>query len=59
MFPGNAQSCTAKNGKRCIFPFFHKGRRFNGCTNFDAPPGDPAWCSTKVQFGGHFKFYKN
>ena len=46
---GNAQSCTATNGKKCIFPFVHKGRKFNGCTKFNAPAGDPAWCSTKVR----------
>jgi len=49
---GNAQSCTATNGKKCIFPFFHKGKRFTGCTTFTAPRGDPAWCSTKVTEAG-------
>merc|ERR1712018_590726 len=53
---GNSQSCTATNGKKCVFPFFHKGRRFNGCTKFTVKGNEPAWCSTKVDKGGvHIK----
>merc|ERR1711981_508263 len=53
---GNSQSCTATNGKKCVFPFYHKGRRFTGCTDFTTKSNEPRWCSTKVDKGGvHIK----
>ena len=48
----DGRDCRGDNGKKCVFPFTFRNKKFSGCTReFD--DSDTAWCSTKTADGVH------
>merc|ERR1711970_856255 len=43
--------CRTVRGRRCIFPFTYKGRRFHECTLYETTNGRP-WCAYQVDIFG-------
>jgi len=40
-------SCGTEQGSTCVFPFFYKGREYEGCTRAHSINGKP-WCAIQV-----------